>query len=127
MAKILLVDDDELVRYALTRVLTSAGHQVDVAENGLKAIRQFKLSPPDLVLTDIVMPDQDGLELLREIGELNAQMPVVVMTGGGEIMGQDYLLFADRLGASAIILKPFENAVLLSKIDGLLKNPPSAH
>lgn len=125
MAKILLVDDDELVRYALTRVLTGAGHQVEVAENGLKASLQFKLSPPDLVLTDVVMPDQDGLELLREISELNSQIPVVVMTGGGEIVGQDYLLFADRLGASAIIAKPFENSVLLSKIDGLLKKPPA--
>lgn len=127
MAKILLVDDDELVRYAITRVLTAAGHEVDVAEDGLKALRKLKASSHDLVLTDIIMPERDGLELLREVRVLDPKIPVLVMTGGGEIMGMDYLLFAERLGANAVIAKPFENAVLLGKIDSLLNKHPSIH
>lgn len=121
MAKILLVDDDELVRYSLARVLTGAGYEVVEAEDGVAGLRKYKTLKPDLVLTDIVMPEQDGLGLLNQLRSIDKKIPILVMSGGGERLGMDYLLLADKFGASAIIAKPFDNAVLLTKISGLLK------
>lgn len=120
MTKILLVDDDELVRYSVARVLSSAGYEVIEADNGVAGLRKFKAERPDLVVTDIVMPEQDGLGLLGELRAIDRSTPILVMSGGGEIVGMDYLLLADKMGASDILAKPFDNAVLLTKVAGLL-------
>jgi DNA-binding response OmpR family regulator len=120
MAKILVVDDDELVRYSLARVLSSAGHEVIEAADGVTGLRKFRASRPELVVTDIVMPEQDGLGLLNELRRIDQKTPIMVISGGGEIAGTDFLLLAEKLGANDILAKPFDNSVLLGKVATLL-------
>ena len=121
MAKILLIDDDELVRYSLTRVLQGPGHEVVQAPDGVEGLRLFRSAPPALVITDIVMPEQDGLGLISEIRKLDKRVPILVMSGGGDKLGTDFLVLAQLMGANAILAKPFDNAVLLGKIASLLQ------
>lgn len=124
MAKILLVDDDELVRYSLARVLSSAGHEVIEAVDGVSGLRTFRASRPELVVTDIVMPEQDGLGLLNELRSIDQKTPIMVISGGGEIIGTDFLILAEKLGANDILAKPFDNSVLLGKVATLLAGSP---
>lgn len=124
MANILLVEDDEMARYAIAKVLRKAGHTVAEADNGNKAFDMLQQQLPDLLVTDVVMPDCDGLSLLTDIRKLHRTLPVLVISGGGSNVGGDYLFFAERLGASAILKKPFSNSDLLARIDQLL--PPGA-
>ena len=119
MPKILLIDDDPLVRYSLTRVLQSAGHEVIEAEDGVAGLRKFQTTRPDLVVTDIVMPEQDGLGLISDIRRQNRDTPILVISGGGDRLGLEFLLLAQNMGANAILAKPFDNAVLLEKVAAL--------
>ncbi len=120
MPKILLVEDDETVRYSLSRVLIHAGYDVVEAADGRQALARFTASRPDLIVTDVVMPEEDGLGLLNSVRKRDARVPILVISGGGEIMGMDYLLMAKNIGANAILAKPFDNSVLLSKVATLL-------
>lgn len=121
MPKILLVDDDETVRYSLQRVLTHAGYEVVEAADGQQALARFASTRPDLIITDIVMPEQDGLGLLNSVRSRNTKVPILVISGGGATMGMDYLLMAQTMGADAILAKPFDNNVLLTKVARLLE------
>jgi len=122
MANILLAEDDELARYAIAKVLRKAGHSVREAVNGSMAFDMVAQELPDLLITDVVMPDCDGLSLLTDLRKQHSTLPVLVISGGGSNVGGDYLFFAERLGASAILKKPFSNDDLLARIDQLL--PP---
>lgn len=124
MPRILLVEDDALVRYSLSRVLTEAGYQVIEAEDGLAGVRQFKAVKPDLVITDILMPEQDGIGLINELIRIDKDVRILAISGGGEMLGIDYLQMAGHLGAAGIIAKPFANNVLLEKVALLLQNQP---
>lgn len=81
MSKVLVIDDSELVRDFLTDVLSEAGHEVIEAENGTQGLEAFQQKKPDCVLLDVIMPDIDGLEVLRLIRQESSDLPVLVMTG----------------------------------------------
>ena len=116
MAKVLLVEDDELVRYALTELLEEAGHQVFVRENGYKIIEYVECNPVDIVLTDIVMPEVDGIEVLTAMRKSFPDLPVIALSGGGRISGADYLQMAEVIGAKRTIAKPVKPDVLLDAV-----------
>lgn len=116
MAKVLLVEDDELVRYSLTELLEEAGHQVFARENGFKIIEYVECNPVDIVLTDIVMPEVDGIEVLTAMRKSFPDLPVVAMSGGGRISGADYLQMAEMIGAKRTIPKPVKPDVLLDAV-----------
>lgn len=124
MAKVLLVDDDELVRYALSKLLRKAGHQVSATDKSTKVAGMIVDDRPDLLITDIVMPDQDGIGLIREIRRTNRDLPILAISGGGRLRGAFYLELADGLGANAILEKPFDDDVFLSTIDRLTSSRP---
>lgn len=116
MAKVLLVDDDAAVRLFLERTLVSLGHEVTVAVNGAKALRLVETSSFDLVLTDLVMPDMEGLQLIRELRAMPSPPKIIAMSGGGRGSATDYLQLAKIMGASATLEKPFTQQALSEAI-----------
>ncbi len=125
MKRILLVEDDALARYSINRVLTTAGYEVEEASDGVQALRKFKIMRPDLVITDIVMPEQDGIGLINALIAIDKNVRVLAISGGGERMGMDYLEMAQVLGARASIAKPFRNEILLEKVAQLTQSIPT--
>lgn len=119
MTTILIADDDENVRYALVKLLRKAGYEVVEARNGKEATKLLKKSMPQLLITDIVMPEQDGMGLFNKARELNPHLPVLVMSGGGNMIGLDFLAMAQALGANATMSKPFDNDSFLNVVANL--------
>jgi CheY-like chemotaxis protein len=101
MAKILLIDDDSVLRRVIKRVLTNAHHQVIEAENGLEGIRTCRAERPDIVVLDIVMPEQDGIQTVQEIRDIGLACGVIAISGGGVRGGELYLTIAKQFGSAA--------------------------
>ncbi len=120
MAKILVIDDDPQVGGVLERILARAGHTVRMAAGGREGIREFEEFEPDLVITDLNMPDMDGIEVIRELRRIRAEVAIIAVSGGG-LMPKDLLLSsAEALGADGILRKPFEVRELLDGVDHAL-------
>jgi CheY-like chemotaxis protein len=111
MVKILLVEDDESVRRATRLVLESAGHKVFEASSGLRVEGIVAEHQPDLVLTDMLMPDRDGVETILALRRRHPTLPIIAMSGGGK-RGMLDLGMAKRLGAQATLDKPFDGEQL---------------
>jgi len=120
MSNILLVDDDEQLRTMLKIVLTRAGHQVQEACNGNEAIRIRCEHPVDLVITDLIMPDKEGLDTIRQVRHNNAGIKIIAMSGGGSVSHEDYLVLAKSLGADYALAKPFSNQEFLRVVQLVL-------
>lgn len=120
MAKrILVVDDDPAVRDSVAMVLESAGFLVDQAEQGATGMRLFRAHAPDLVITDILMPQKEGIETIREIRAVLPHTPIIAISGGTD-MGADYLKMAQTFGATEVLAKPFDPMVMLELVHRLL-------
>lgn len=104
---ILVVDDEAILRDTLKVVLTKFGHNPTLASNGREALAALKSQRFDLVVTDLLMPDFDGLELLGQIRRTYPDIPAIAISGGGRISSNEYLLMARKLGAVAVLSKPF--------------------
>jgi DNA-binding response OmpR family regulator len=120
MARILLIEDNDLIRTLLRDSLALAGHTVIEARNGQEGLDLFRQAGADLVLTDIVMPEKEGLAVLRELRKSHPAVNIIAMSGGGLASGGDDLAAAKVLGAAKILLKPFPIEVLLAAIDEML-------
>ena len=116
MTRILLVDDDELLRRMLRLTLIKMGHVVIEAVNGNEALRLCQTEPPDIVLTDLIMPEKEGIETIREMRQLHPDVKIIAMSGGGRGNAKDYLVVAKRLGAAHTLNKPFTNEELAGAI-----------
>ena len=116
MARILIIDDDEDVRYVMRRILDTAGHEVLEAADGGQGIEISKTEKLDLVITDIFMPNVDGLETLREMKKIHPDQKIIVISGGGKSGYLDVLDAAMALGATERIAKPFSPSELLAKV-----------
>lgn len=122
MAHILIIDDDDNLRAVLRRVLESEGHFVSVACDGQEALRVFG-SSVNLVITDMLMPRMGGLETIDALKQRVAGLPIIGMSGGGDIRPEEYLNVAAILGAGRTLAKPFEHAALLRAVNELLLEP----
>jgi CheY-like chemotaxis protein len=121
MARILLIDDDHAVRTMLSLTLAHFGHTVIEAGNGREGLDLFKHANADLVITDIVMPEKEGLEVLIELREKHGPpVKVIAMSGGGRQKATDYLRLAKLMGAAKVLAKPFSNEALIAAINELL-------
>ena len=120
MANILLIDDVAAVRQALTTVIKLAGHEVTNAADGLAAKSLMQQKNFDLVITDIMMPNMDGFEVIAFIQTLPVRPRILAMSGGGAALPADQALLLAETKADAVLSKPFENAPLLNIIEKLL-------
>lgn len=114
-ATILVIDDESGLRALIRDILERDGHQVITAENGNVGIQRFQECLPDIVVTDLCMPDMDGLRVIQEISRLAPETQIVAISGGGRD-GMDVLRKAKEAGASAVLQKPFRKAALLSAL-----------
>ncbi len=113
MAHILIVDDDPQLCNLLTIMLKSSKHIVTVAHDGLEALQSYKLHHPDLVITDIIMPNTDGIQTIIQLSELNDKLPIIAMSGGRRMVSSEFNLESAQLvGAKAILTKPFTDVQL---------------
>lgn len=117
----LVVDGDELIRDATKTVLEGDGFRVAVAGNGQEALLSMQGFRPDIVITDIVMPEMDGLELIRWVRrELRLDVPIMVISGGDSHLRDIYLKCAKKMGADMILSKPLSRDRLLGSVRSLL-------
>jgi CheY-like chemotaxis protein len=120
MQKILVIDDDVLVRDTIVRILDRKGYQVLVAEDGARGLRLFRSEHPDLVITDIIMPEKEGLETIRDIRGECPDAKIIAISGGARLGNLDFLQFAGKLGASEMIAKPFDPTDLVQLVSRCL-------
>jgi two-component system chemotaxis response regulator CheY len=120
-ASILVVDDTPAILMVVQGFLEPEGYRITTVRNGKAALRELEAGAFDLVLTDILMPDMEGLELIRRIKKNFPTLPVIAMSGGGQYMEGDRTLgMARSLGAHAILSKPFKGEALLKCISAAL-------
>lgn len=123
MAHILVIDDDPVLRRVITLALEAAGHTVLRCENGKKAIDFLVHDRADLLITDIIMPEMDGVETLRAARRLQPQLPILAISGGGSFIPDDYLGIARALGATDVLPKPFHPPDLVERVAKMLAAP----
>jgi DNA-binding response OmpR family regulator len=121
MAGIMIVEDDNDLREMLKISLLQRKYTVIEASNGKEAIAKFKPSLVDLVVTDIIMPDEDGLKVIMKLKEIKPNIRIIAISGGGKAGPGNYLNLARALGADEIFAKPFSVQTLLKKIDTILE------
>lgn len=124
MAKVLVIDDDETIRSVFSRFLTSKGYEVFVAADGRKGLKVLEDEDVELVITDIMMPETDGLEVVMAIRGKGGDLPVIAMSGGMHAMPMDFLPMAKKFGAKKVLYKPIELEDLLTAVNEVL--PESA-
>ena len=118
MASILVIDDEIVMRTALRRVLEDAGHQVTEAIDGNEGMVRFQASSVDVVITDMLLPQKSGLEIIKEIRETDRDVKIIAITA----LAYDAFDAAEELGANASFEKPIRMKELLNTIDLLLTN-----
>jgi DNA-binding response OmpR family regulator len=120
MANILIIDDDPSICRLLTRTLSRAGHEVIEASDGREGAELFRAHRPQVVITDIVMPKQEGIETILELRRDAPTTPIIAISGGGQTQGMTYLDFASKLGADAVLSKPFRPTELVQLVSKIL-------
>jgi DNA-binding response OmpR family regulator len=123
MARVLLIDDDELFIKLMTHTLKQRGHDVDFAMDGLAGSRMFLASHYDVVVCDIVMPEQEGVETIKQMRRARPDAGIIAISGGlslSHTTNIDVLHIAGQLGASATLKKPFQLSDLAATVDSVL-------
>lgn len=120
MPKILVVDDDVDVLRVLQLFLERAGYEVTTVDDGNEAVARYSAEPHDLVITDIVMPEKEGIETIADLRALNPSLPIVAISGGGRIGAQDYLTWVKRCGVEHTFIKPIDRTALLEVVEQLV-------
>ena len=120
MARILLVDDNEELLELTALVLRGANYSVAAAANGKEALKLLADNEFDLVLTDVVMPEKEGIETIMEIRKKFPEIKIIAMSGGGAAAPEEYLVVARMLGAAKSLAKPFTGEQLLSTVSSVL-------
>jgi DNA-binding NtrC family response regulator len=124
MARILVIDDELHIRTIIEKILTIDNHEVDLAENGKAGLKLASLNDYDLVITDVVMPEQDGLEVITGIKRLFPHIRIIVMTGGAIGLDIAYLLKTAKLmGADRMLPKPLDFEKLQDTVKEMLATP----
>lgn len=121
MSHILIVDDEPQVRLMLSLCLEQAGYEVSQAEDGAEALQISARKPVDLIILDLLMPGQEGLETLIALRKSQERPRVIAISGGARSAAGDFLPAALKLGADRALKKPFRNEVLIEAIQELLK------
>jgi CheY-like chemotaxis protein len=121
MQKILVIEDNPIVRNTVMRILQSAGYSVVTAGDGLQGVAEFRKEQPDLVISDIIMPQQEGIGTIRQILAERPGTKIIAISGGGRIGNTDFLQIARKMDAVDALQKPFDPDDLLGRITNCLK------
>lgn len=122
MARILVIDDEELVRLTVSQILARDGHTIAEAEDGAKGLAALRQSTADLVITDILMPNKEGMETIVELRQAYPKLKIIAMSGGGRSSYSNFLKVAEKLGADVILGKPFASQELRNAVNLCLKS-----
>ena len=120
MSKILIIDDEPYILLMLKKMLEKAGYEVDLASNGRQGLELFQKDSADMVITDIIMPDKEGLEIIMEMKQTHPDLKIIAISGGGRISPESYLECAKHFGASRVFQKPFRQKELMLAVKDLM-------
>lgn len=121
MKKIIIVEDDQVIRESLKEFLEINGYEVMAIESSIDLLQKISSFKPDILITDIIMPDKDGIEIIIETKKYLPNIRLIAISGGGRIDSESYLNTAKYLGADATLKKPFSHKELLDCILNLTK------
>ncbi len=121
MARILVIDDDDQIRAMLQQRLEREGHKVVSAGDGKLGMKLFREEPAELVITDIIMPEKEGIETIMELRRDFPEVKIIAISGGGKVSPDEYLHIAEKFGAHRTLAKPFGREELLKAVQELLK------
>lgn len=121
MANVLIIDDEESVLTLMSEILAQDGHDITVASTGAEGVKKYSADTIDIVITDLVMPEKSGLDLIMELRIINPKVKVIAISGGGGINGRfDYLPIAKLVGALKVIKKPFQVSEVKTAVSSLI-------
>jgi CheY-like chemotaxis protein len=117
MANILVIDDDTQMCDLIKMILRMNGHQIRIAHDGIEGIKLYREKKPDLILTDVIMPNQDGIQMVMELKQIDKTIPIIVMSGGRRSVTAEFNLeSAELLGVHSTLKKPFTQEQLLEVV-----------
>lgn len=122
MSRILIIDDEESMRFVIRGMLNLEGFSTDEAIDGAMGLERCKQSPPDLVITDLVMPEKEGIETIMELRKLHPDMKIIAISGGAGFDPTAFLAAARELGADDALSKPFKSEELIAAVRRLLES-----
>lgn len=117
---ILIVDDDDMMRAFVKELLSMHNFIITEAANGKDGLKQFRDNMPDLVITDIIMPEMEGISFIRALRDINKDIPIIAMTGNVHGRMEEYLEISSQLGADTVLRKPVKAKEFLDAIDELI-------
>ncbi len=124
MARILLINDEELVRATLRKILETAGHDVVDAADGRVGLERYRENPADVVITDIIMPQMEGIEMILTLKQEYPDAKIIAISGGGEIDKRTLLTWASKIGAQDVLAKPFKSKEIVDAVRRVLVENP---
>jgi DNA-binding NtrC family response regulator len=124
MAHIVVLDDQEAMRRILQQILEEEGHHVSLAPDGRTGLQVLHERPAEVLITDIFMPEPDGIEMMHLVRSQFPAVQIIAMSGGGRGTRTDVLLDAQRLGAHQTLAKPFTRQALLAAVRAVLPEEP---
>ena len=124
MARILIIDDEPQIRSMLKLMLERDGYEVVEAPDGVEGISVYRQNPADLIITDLIMPNKDGIGMIIDLKKEFPEVKIIAMSGGGLNKPDGYLKGAKKLGASCTLTKPIDREEMLRVVAATLKNTP---
>ncbi|MBW2338189.1 MAG: response regulator [Deltaproteobacteria bacterium] len=124
MARILIIDDEPQIRSMLKLMLERDGYEVVEASDGVEGISVYRQNPADLIITDLIMPNKDGIGMIIDLKKEFPEVKIIAMSGGGLNKPDGYLKGAKKLGASCTLTKPIDREEILRVVAAILKNTP---
>jgi CheY-like chemotaxis protein len=121
MGRVLVIDDEPQIRSMLRMMLERAGHEVEEAPDGIEGIRIYRNNPADLIISDLIMPNKDGIGMIIELKKEFPDVKIIAMSGGGLNKPEGYLEGAKKLGAQRTLTKPIDRDELLRTVSDTLK------
>jgi len=121
MARILIIDDESQIRSMLRLMLERVGYEIAEAPDGIEGIRQYRENPADLIITDLIMPNKDGIGMIIDLKKEFPKVKIIAMSGGGVNRPEGYLDGAKKLGATRTLTKPIDREEMLKAVKETLK------
>ena len=126
MARILIIDDESQIRSMLRLMLERVGYEVVEAPDGIEGIRKYREKPADLIITDLIMPNKDGIGMIIDLKKEFPKVKIIAMSGGGVNRPEGYLDGAKKLGANRTLTKPIDREQMLMAVKETLKEGSAA-